>query len=103
MPRISAFYGVTIWMYWDEGAHARPHFHARYGEYQASVDFDGEVVVGRLPLRALDFVDGMGAPPPRRAPGQLGSRTSEPAPSPDRAAGLAWAAWIGLSMSPVSR
>jgi len=24
MPRISAFYGVTIWMYWDEGAHARP-------------------------------------------------------------------------------
>jgi hypothetical protein len=37
MPRISAFYGVTIWMYWDEGAHARPHFHARYGEYQASV------------------------------------------------------------------
>ena len=22
MPLISAFYGVTIWMYWDEGAPA---------------------------------------------------------------------------------
>jgi len=42
MPRISAFYGITIWMYWDEGVHARPHFHARYGW---------------LPPRALGFVD----------------------------------------------
>jgi hypothetical protein len=41
MPRISAFYGVTIRMYWDEGALARPHFHARYDEYEA-----------RLPRRA---------------------------------------------------
>ena len=56
MPRIRAFYGVTIWMYWDEGAHARPHFHARYGEYQASVDFRGDVVVSWLPPRALGFV-----------------------------------------------
>lgn len=23
MPRISAFYGITIWMYWDEGVHPR--------------------------------------------------------------------------------
>ena len=43
-------------MYWDEGAHARPYFQARYGEYQASVDFHGEVVVGWLPSRALGFV-----------------------------------------------
>ena len=41
----------------DEGAHARPHFHARYSEYQASVGFDGEVVVGWLPSRALAFVE----------------------------------------------
>jgi len=56
MPRISAFYGITIWMYWDEGVHARAHFHARYGEYQASVDFGGLVVVGWLPPRAMGFV-----------------------------------------------
>jgi hypothetical protein len=56
MPRISAYYGITIWMYWDEGAHARPHFHARYGEYKASVDISGDVVVGWLPARAQRFV-----------------------------------------------
>jgi len=30
MPRISAFYGITIYIYWNEGGHARPDFHARY-------------------------------------------------------------------------
>jgi len=30
LPRISFFYGIAIWMYWNEGVHARPHFHARY-------------------------------------------------------------------------
>jgi hypothetical protein len=33
MPRISAFYGIVIWMYHDEAHHlGRPHFHARYGD-----------------------------------------------------------------------
>lgn len=32
MPRVSSFYGIAIFMYWNEGGHARPHFHARYGE-----------------------------------------------------------------------
>jgi Domain of unknown function (DUF4160) len=56
MPRISWFYGITITMYWDEGHHARPHFHARYGEHKASVSFGGEVIAGSLPGRALSFV-----------------------------------------------
>lgn len=43
-------------MYWDEGHHARPHFHARYGGQQASIAFDGEVLAGQLPRRALSFV-----------------------------------------------
>src|SRR5580698_9764012 len=49
VPRISAFYGITIWMYWNEGAHARPHFHARYAGQTASVDFAGSVIAGALP------------------------------------------------------
>ena len=53
MLRISWFYGVSISMHWDEGHHARPHFHARYGEHKASVDFTGEVIAGWLPVRAL--------------------------------------------------
>ena len=56
MPKISAFYGITIWMYWNEGAHARPHFHCRYAGQAASVDFGGAVVTGSLPRRALALV-----------------------------------------------
>lgn len=56
MPRISAFYGISIWMYWNEGVHARPHFHARYAGRQASVGFDGRVIAGSLPPRALTMV-----------------------------------------------
>ena len=53
MPRISAFYGIAVFMYWNEGHHARPHFHARYAGEAASLDFAGEVIAGSLPRRAL--------------------------------------------------
>ncbi len=53
MPRISAFYGITIYIYWNEGGHARPHFHARYAGEAASIDLEGRVIAGSLPRRAL--------------------------------------------------
>jgi hypothetical protein len=56
VPRISSFYGITIWMYWNEGQHARPHFHARYAGQAASVDLAGELIAGSLPRRALALV-----------------------------------------------
>jgi len=56
VPRISSFYGIAIWMYWNEGVHARPHFHARYAGHAASIDFDGELIAGSLPRRALGLV-----------------------------------------------
>jgi hypothetical protein len=58
VPRISAFYGIVIWMYHDEVHHlGRPHFHARYGGDEASVDIESlEVLAGRLPARALRLV-----------------------------------------------
>ena len=56
MPRISAFYGITIAMFWNEGHHARPHFHARHAGRAASITFDGEVLAGELPKRALMLV-----------------------------------------------
>ena len=56
MPRISSFYGIGIWMYWNEGVHELPHFHARYGEHQASVDLDGQIIVGSLPTNAQRLV-----------------------------------------------
>jgi hypothetical protein len=50
------FYGIAIWMYWNEGAHARPHFHARYQGAAASVDLAGEVIAGSLPSHPLTLV-----------------------------------------------
>jgi hypothetical protein len=56
VPRISFFYGISIWMYWNEGAHARPHFHARYAGQAASINFAGELIAGTVPRRALTLV-----------------------------------------------
>jgi Domain of unknown function (DUF4160) len=58
MPRISFFYGISIWMYHDEVHHrGRPHFHARYGEDAASIDLETlEMLAGQLPPRARRLV-----------------------------------------------
>jgi len=37
--------------------HPPPHFHARYGEFEATVDIGTlEVIEGQLPRRALNLV-----------------------------------------------
>lgn len=58
MPRISAFYGIVIWMYHDEMQHlGRPHFHAGYAGDEASVDIESlDVIAGGLAPRALRLV-----------------------------------------------
>jgi hypothetical protein len=56
VPRISFFYGISVFMYWNEAHHARPHFHARYAGQAASVDLDGNVIAGALPRRAQTLV-----------------------------------------------
>lgn len=56
VPRISFFYGISVYMYWDEAHHARPHFHARYAGQAASVDLDGNVIAGALPRRAQTLI-----------------------------------------------
>ena len=43
-------------MYWDEGAHARPHFHAHHAGLRASVDLDGHVIAGDIDREALRLV-----------------------------------------------
>lgn len=55
MPRLSAFYGIVIWMYYSD--HNPPHFHAQYGEHWAKVEIEtGEVFDGFLPSRAASLV-----------------------------------------------
>lgn len=54
MPRISAFYGITILMYF--GGHNPPHFHARYSGYGARVAFDGTLLDGDMSRRAKRLI-----------------------------------------------
>ena len=55
VPRISAFYGIVITMYYRD--HDPPHFHAVYGEFQAQIVIATlEPLNGELPARALRLV-----------------------------------------------
>jgi hypothetical protein len=55
MPRVSVFYGITIYLYYRE--HQPPHFHAIYGDDEAEIAIDSlAVLAGRLSGRALGLV-----------------------------------------------
>ncbi len=55
MLTISMFYGILIQMFWND--HASPHFHARYGDYQGSIDIRTlKMIEGNLPRRALSLI-----------------------------------------------
>ena len=54
MPEISRFLGIVIAIFYDD--HAPPHFHAKYGEYEITVDVQTGVVKGRFPRRGLAHV-----------------------------------------------
>jgi uncharacterized protein DUF4160 len=56
MPRISAFYGVVIYMYWNEKDHPVAHFHAYHAGQRASVSASGKILAGSLEPRALRLV-----------------------------------------------
>jgi hypothetical protein len=55
MPEISLFYGIRITMNWNE--HNPPHFHARYGEHNATVLIQECVInKGFLPGKQMKIV-----------------------------------------------
>ncbi len=55
MPSICHFYGIAIYLYYND--HAPPHFHAIYGEHDAAITIETfEVIEGYLPNRALALV-----------------------------------------------
>ncbi|BBP00757.1 DUF4160 domain-containing protein [Sulfuriferula nivalis] len=51
MPELSRFLGIIIFMNWVD--HPLPHFHARYGDYEITVEIQTGVVRGTFPKRAL--------------------------------------------------
>lgn len=54
MPEISRFLGIVIGMFYRE--HGRAHFHAVYGDREASIEIDPVVVHGELPPTVLRLV-----------------------------------------------
>jgi hypothetical protein len=55
MPSVSSFYGIHIYLYFDDKH--QPHFHAIYAEYRAIILIeDGRLLAGSLPKRALRLV-----------------------------------------------
>lgn len=55
MPEVSRFLGIIIAMYHRD--HAPPHFHAVYGDYEASFAIDDfRIIAGKLPGRVTGLV-----------------------------------------------
>ncbi len=69
-PTISTFYGILIRMFFND--HPPPHFHARYGEFEATVEISTlEILEGELPRRGFESSPGMGDHYSRGVAGQL--------------------------------
>jgi hypothetical protein len=55
MPKVSEFFGISIYFYYRE--HEPPHFHAIYAENEALIAIETlETLRGRLPPRAGSMV-----------------------------------------------
>jgi hypothetical protein len=54
MPEISRFFGIVIFMNYND--HLPPHFHARYQEQEVTVDIETGLVTGTMSKRALRMV-----------------------------------------------
>ncbi len=55
MPVISRFFGIVIAMYWRD--HAPPHFHAKYGDDEVTIDIETGAVTGQMARRALVLIE----------------------------------------------
>ena len=55
MPEISRFYGVVVYMFFND--HNPPHFKVKYGEFEANVLIEnGNILNGDLPISKLKLV-----------------------------------------------
>ncbi len=58
MPTISMFFGIIIRMYWELGnKHNMPHFHAKYADFEAEFDFNGNILAGAFPAKQKILVE----------------------------------------------
>ncbi len=58
MPIISQFYGILIYIYREKNTnHNLPNFHAKFAEYSAVYDFEGNLIEGELPRKKSKMVE----------------------------------------------
>ena len=59
MPELCRLNGIIITMYYmDSEKHHKPHIHATYGEYEATVGIDGELLAGSFPRKQFRILVG---------------------------------------------
>lgn len=54
MPEISRFYGIIIYMFYNE--HNPPHFHVEYQDFEAIIEIESGIIKGKIPRRALKLI-----------------------------------------------
>ena len=54
MPEVSRFYGIIIYMFFQD--HNPPHFHVKYQGYEATIYIMDGTLSGQLPRRAIKLV-----------------------------------------------
>jgi hypothetical protein len=54
MPVISRFFGILIFMFWRE--HAPPHFHAKYGDDEITVEILSGAISGHMSAKGISLV-----------------------------------------------
>ncbi|MDD7686892.1 MAG: DUF4160 domain-containing protein [Actinomycetaceae bacterium] len=57
IPELARFYELVVKLiYFDNGRHSKPHVHVYYGDYEASVGVDGELLAGALPTKQFRLI-----------------------------------------------
>ena len=54
MPEISRFYGIIVYMFFQD--HSPPHFHVKYQNFEATVNIEDGIIKGEIPRRALRLI-----------------------------------------------
>lgn len=58
MPVVSQFYGLIIKMFFnDKDKHHTEHIRVEYGDYEASFDFEANMLIGYLPNKQKKLVE----------------------------------------------
>lgn len=55
MPEISRFYGITIYMFYNE--HNPPHIYAKYQDFEVVIEIESGKRNGKFPRRALSLIN----------------------------------------------